>query len=382
LFDDGFKLADRFLRDGRKRETIFRTEYGWASADNEWRVSAERARNRLNSDASFFQLSPDGTLEEILFAEGSGSVRELRHEAALSLARSISSRLTIRGSIGGEISRLDVPGAGDERVFRRPKGYISAAWRATPRLRITAKLERRVGQISFFDFLASRNLSEDRENAPNPDLVPPQSWDAEAEVRRDLGTLGSTTLRLYAQRIEDLVDQIPVGLTQEAPGNLDAARIYGLDWKTTLFLDRLGWTGGRIDARTQFQRSYVDDPVTGRTRRISNNLVRLIDISLRHDMPGTSWAWGGGLYSIKRAPDFRIGETARYLEGPVSGNLYAEHKDVAGLTVRAALSNLISSRQDLNRVIFVGRRDGPPQLLERRRRSVGPIFSLAVSGNF
>jgi hypothetical protein len=345
-------------------------------------VSAERARNQLDNESTFFELMPDGTFEEVVFANASGEVRELRHEAAIALTRTISPRLTLRGSVGGEISRLDAPGAGDERVFRRPKGYLSLAWQAAPRLRVTAKAERRVGQISFFDFLASRNLSEDRENASNPNLVPPQSWDLETELRRDLGALGSTTVRLYGQRITDLIDQIPMGENEEAPGNLDTAHIFGVDWKTTLFLDSLGWRGGRMDLRAQVQKSSVDDPVTGRSRRISNNLVRLLDFSVRHDIPGTSWAWGGGLYHILRAPDFRIAETARYRQGPLSGNIYAENKNLAGLTVRAGLSNLISSQQNLDRVIFVNRRDGPVQSLERRRRSVGPIATLSVSGSF
>jgi hypothetical protein len=194
--------------------------------------------------------------------------------------------------------------------------------------------------------------------------------------------LGSTTLRLYGRRIEDLVDQIPIGVTAEAPGNLDTAYLYGADWKTSLLLDRLGWTGGRLDGRVQLQNSAVDDPVTGRSRRISNSLRRLVDVSLRHDIPGTSWAWGGGLFHTRQSADFRIGQTSDFRVGPLSGNLYVENKDVAGLKVRAAVSNLISSDQDLDRLIFVNRKDGPLLSTERRRRSVGPVLSLTVSGNF
>jgi hypothetical protein len=271
---------------------------------------------------------------------------------------------------------------GSKRTFQRPKGYAAIAWQVSPDLRATAKIERRVGQISFFDFLASRNLSEERENAANPELVPPQSWDVEGELSRDLGPLGSTTLRLYGRRIEDLVDQIPIGAAAEAPGNLDTAYLYGVDWKTSLMLDSLGWIGGRLDWRVQLQNSAVDDPVTGRSRSISNSLMRLIDLSLRHDIPGTSWAWGGGLFHTRQAADFRVGQTSVFRVGPLSGNLYVENKDVAGLKVRVGVSNLISSGQDLDRLIFVGRKDGPLLSTERRRRSVGPVLSLAVSGNF
>lgn len=384
IFSDGSdQFGNRFLRDADERETVFRSEYRWAAGANDWQVAAERSLNRLDNVSSLFVLLPDGGFEEMPFPGGSGEVRELRHEGSVTLARRVSPSLNLQASVGGEISQLGLAGAnGNERIFTRPKGYVSLAWQASSRLRATAKIERRVGQISFFDFLASRNLSEDRENAANPELVPPQSWDIEGELSGDLGASGSTTLRLYGRRIEDLVDQIPIGATAEGPGNLDTAYLYGVDWKTSLLLDRLGWTGGRLDARVQLQNSAVDDPVTGRSRSISNNLNRLIDITLRHDIPDSSWAWGGGLFHTRQAADFRIGETLLYRTGPLSGNLYVENKDVAGLKVRAGVNNVISGGQDLDRLIFVGRRDGPLLSAERRRRSVGPVLLLAVSGNF
>ena len=385
IFSDGSgTLGDRFVRDADERETVLRTEYRWAAGANEWQVAAERSLNRLDNVSTLFERHPDGSFEEVPFPGGTGKVRELRHEASITLSRRLSPSLSLQSSVGGEISRLGLAGPedGESRRFRRPKGYVSLAWQAGPRLRATAKIERRVGQISFFDFLASRDLSEDRENAANPQLVPPQSWDVQAELSRDLAAFGTTTVRIYGQRIEDLVDRIPIGLSSEAPGNLDTAYLYGVDWKTTLLLDRLGLTGVRFDSRLQFQGSSVDDPVSGRSRRIGNNLVRLIDLAIRHDIAGTNWAWGGGLYHIYRAPDFRIGETARYREGPLAGNLFVENKDVAGLTMRTGISNLISSRQELDRFVFVNRKDGPQLFVERRRRSVGPVLTLAISGNF
>jgi hypothetical protein len=383
LSDGSDSFGSRFLRDADERETVFRGEYRWSAGSNDWQLSAERALTGLDNVSTFFELLPDGSFQEIAFPNASGDVQDRRYEGAVKLTRRVSPTLTLRTSLGVETSQLEVLGGmGSKRTFQRAKGYAAMAWQVSPDLRAIAKIERRVGQISFFDFLASRNLSEERENAANPELVPPQSWDVEGELSRDLGALGSTTFRLYGRRIEDLVDQIPIGATAEAPGNLDTAYVYGVDWKTSLLLDSLGWMGGRVDGRVQLQNSAVDDPVTGRSRRISNSLVRLIDLSLRHDVPGTSWAWGGGLFHSRRAADFRIGQTSLFREGPLSGNLYVENKDVAGLKVRVGVSNLISSGQNLDRLIFAGRKDGPLLSTERRRRSVGPVLSLAVSGNF
>jgi hypothetical protein len=62
--------------------------------------------------------------------------------------------------------------------------------------------------------------------------------------------------------------------------------------------------------------------------------------------------------------------------------VYIENKDLAGLTVRAALGSLIASNQDLDRFLFNGRRDAGLVTVERRRRSVGPTAALTVSGTF
>ena len=381
--DNSDKVGTRFFRDADEQETALRSEYRWAAGGTDWLLSAERAITRLDNVSSLFSLEPDGSYQEVEFPGGTGDVRERRYEASIGMARRLSPQLTVQASLGAENSRLSLAADdGSNRTFTRPKGFVTLAWQASPQLRANFKVERRIGQISFFDFLASRNLLDDRENVSNPQLVPPQSWDLEAEISRDLGPLGSASLRLYGQQIEDLVDQVPVGLAGEAPGNLDTAYLYGFELKNSLFLDRLGWTGGRLDGRVQLQGSRIDDPITGESRPISNNLQRRIELSVRHDVPGTVWAWGGGLFHLRSAADFRVREMGRYRDGPLSGNIYIENKNLAGLTVRIGLSNLLSSRQDLDRFFYDGRRDSPLLSIERRRRTTGPSATLSVSGNF
>ena len=58
------------------------------------------------------------------------------------------------------------------------------------------KLQRKVGQLNFFDFLESVDVQDDNNNAANPNLVPPQSWLSELEFNRKLGAAGSMKLKL------------------------------------------------------------------------------------------------------------------------------------------------------------------------------------------
>jgi hypothetical protein len=374
--------GSRFSQIGDESETIGRAEYRWKTGASDWQISAEGAFNTLDSIGGLFVLQPDGDFAEVPLPGGTAKVTEDRAEVNATYGRPLSRTLSVQASVGAEYSKLSLSGdIGNSRTFYRPKGFVSAAWKANPRLDVNAKLERRVGQLNFFDFLASENLQSGSSNAGNPDLVPPQSWDAEVQGVRNFGALGTTTLRLYGRLIEDIVDQIPIGATGEAPGNLDRATVYGVDWKSTIYFAELGWKGAKLDTRLQLQKTRLDDPLTGDPRPISGNLVRFAEASLRHDVPGSDWAWGGSASHFKPSKSFRLGQLTYANEGPVFANLFVENKDVFGLTVRALVGNVLGADSVLDRIVYVGRRTGPISFVEQRRRTIGPIFSFTISGS-
>ena len=310
-------------------------------------------------------------------------MKEDRYEAMASLGRPLSPKLSIQLAAGGEYSNLRQTGPGGlSRTFWRPKGLVSAAWKATSRLDVNLKLQRRVGQLNFGDFLARVNINDDRENAGNVELVPTQSWEADLEATRNLGAYGSTTLRLYGRLYDDIVDTIPIGLDGESRGNIDRATAYGLEWKATFNFDPMGWRGAKLDARVQAQKTRVKDPLTGEYRPISGNLLHLFDVTLRHDIPDSDWAWGGNANYALYAKDYRLTEVGRLWEGPVWASLYVENKDVMGLTVRATIGNILAATSMWDRIVYVGRRTGPIQQIEHRDRLIGPIFSFQVRGKF
>ena len=157
-------------------------------------------------------------------------------------------------------------GAGLTRTFYRPKGLVSLAWKPSDRLALSAKIQREVGQLNFFDFVASVNVGAGFNNAGNPQLVPQQSWNVDLEGTRNFGALGTATLRLYARRYTDVVDVIPIGATGQAPGNLDSEPARK-SMEETLNLIRRGFEG-RQDRPT---RSAPAQPnrgqLTGLSRR-------------------------------------------------------------------------------------------------------------------
>lgn len=375
--------GSRFTQNGNESETVGRAEYRWTAGRSDWQLSAEAAFNSLDNISGLFVLDQDGAFEEVPLPGGTAKVTEQRYEAAATYGRTVSPKLSVQLSVGGEYSQLEQTGEfGKTRTFYRPKGFVSAAWKPVPGLDVNAKLERRVGQLNFFDFLASVNLGGGSQNESNPDLVPPQSWDGEVQLTKDFGALGTSTLKLYGRLIDDIVDQIPIGATGEAPGNLERATVVGFDWKNTLNFGPLGWAGARLDTRLQLQRTRVDDPLTGAPRPISGNLVSLAELNLRHDIPGSDWAWGASGSHFKPSKVYRLSQLIYGNEGPVFASLFAENKDVFGLTMRASIGNIFGANSVLDRINYVDRRTGPISFIERRRRTIGPIFSFLVSGTF
>ena len=365
-------------------ERIGRAEYSFPLWNADWQVSAEAAFNRLDRISALGTLQPGGEFSDIPFPEGSGGVREDRYEFLAGFSRALTPRLSLQLGGGYEFSTIRQTGsAANERSFARPKGEASLAWDAGSGLNVTVALERRVGQLSFGDVLATVFLGDENENTGNNELVPSQTWEARAEVTKALGAWGSTTLFLERRWIEDLVDLVPQVGGGEARGNIDNARRTEIEWTTTLRLDPIGGRGMQLDLRLEYEEGEVIDPVTGLLRDFSGGRDREAELDFRHDIPGTPYAYGFGAEYNRDRPDLRFSEIALGRRTGVSGTLFAEHKDLFGLTVRGGVENVLGSRSRLTRTVFDGPRGPNPVLfVEERDQRIGPIFFLGVSGNF
>ena len=198
-----------------------------------------------------------------------------------------------------------------------------------------------------------------------------------------LGAWGSLKLEVRQAWFEDFIDWFPLEGTGEARGNVGVAQRFQLGLTGTVNLDPLGWRGARIDARAVQRWMSVTDPFTGLDRPFSNDERALLDIDFRNDVPASSWAWGGSLFTENKAPYSRRYETGREWDGPLFAALFVENKNVAGLTVTAQARNVLGSRDRFERTVYAGPRpDAPIAFVELRDRRIGPTFSLSVSGNF
>ena len=383
--DDTPTFGQRFTQVADETETIARGEYRWDAGRTDWQVSLEGALNELDVENGLFELDAAGDFVPVPFPNSAATVREKRAEALLTYGRPLAANLNLQASVGGEYSELSQTGAGGiTRTFYRPKGFVNLAWRARPNLDVSARIERVVGQLNFFDFVASANVSGGTTNAGNVNLVPPQSWDGQVEATRNLGAWGTATARLYGRLISDVVDIIPIGTNGQSPGNLPGtATVLGLQWTSTFNFDPIGWRGAKLDMNLQFQKTALDDPVNGLRRPINENMTRQLDINLRHDIPSTDWAYGGSFFQYRQSFGYRLDQSFHFLDTPGGLGVYVENKDVLGLTVRASVDNLLGTNESFTRSFFIGRRNADNSNIdftEHRDRFYGPVFTLTITG--
>ena len=387
---DGQQLRGSiFDRLADEAESIGRAEYSWSPVKGrDWTFGVEGAFNMLDieSDLQIFDADTGAYVVEALDDGASARVEERRAEATLTHSRALSPKWDLQVSAGVEYSKLEVIGERSDD-FIRPKGYVRATYKPDESTSIRLDLERRVGQLSFFDFIASVDVVDNIDRAQNPDLVPEQDWRIGLEYDKDFGQGFTVNINPYLRLISDLVDRIPIvgsdGTVSDAVGNIDEAMLYGIDFNSSIKGDRWGWTGTQFDLDIQWRDSEVKDPFTENDRQISRDLKTFWHARMRHDIPNSDWAYGGGVREYADYKGFRLFTTDDpTLDRPIT-YAFVEHKDVLGIKIKAELTNLIGSKENFEREVFEGPRDqGILDFTEFQSREFGPILNVEFSGTF
>lgn len=374
--------GSRFSRDSTEGERVLRGEYRWKALGGDWTVSAETAYNFIDATGALDARDAGGAYQPVALVGASSRVEEKRGESILSFSRPLKDGLSLQLSGGYEYSQLRQDGsAGQTRSFWRPKGAASLAWNPASQWEMNLKLQRKVGQLNFFDFLASVDVINNNANGSNPELVPPQSWVLQLETIRNLGSHGKIRLNMEAEDVSDLVTQLPISATAEAPGNLAKARRFQLTLDTSLLLDDIGIPGGKLDTFLTWRSTRMRDPLFGTYRQWNGNRSYW-NVDFRQDVPNTRWAWGLFTEMQSRNDFYRLDYEEHFRGTRPFGMLFLEHKDAWGLKLRAAIGNLYNSKDHTESAKYLARRDGPVDYARDFTLTWHPFIMLTVSGTF
>lgn len=356
--------------DSQRNETVARLV--WSRSNwNGWSVEtgAEAVLNSLDSNVNLFDVDEDGVLTRIDLPVDQAKVTEYRGEAFVNAGRALSPTLRMDLGLTFEASKLTVTGdAESERVlkFLKPKAVFD--WKPKGPWHLQLALARTVAQLNFEDFISSAELTNDRVDAGNAELLPQRAWEALLTVERTILGDGLAKAEFGYNRISLVQDRVPTPEGFDAPGNLGSGTFKFVRGTLDIPLSTIGIKGGRLTVNGTLQDSSVEDPYTHQRRRFSGYSNYRFDAAFRQDLG--KHAWGFNVYTNPGQSFFRRNEIDTPNGEEPFVTAFAEYRPTQKTSVTFGLDNLLNVQGKRFRTFFSPDRSNPqPNLYEIRERN-------------
>lgn len=373
--------SSQLLRNERD-ETVLRLV--WNRADlGGWSVESgvEGALNKLDSNVDIFAFDGAGGKTRIDLPIDHAIVKEYRGEAFFNAGRPLTTKLRMDLGLTFEASRLTVSGdAKAERVlkFLKPKAVFD--WRPGDGWHAQLSVQRTVAQLQFEDFISTAELTNDRVNGGNANLLPQRAWEMLATVEHPILGDGLAKLEVGYNRISLVQDRIPTPEGFDAPGNLGDGRLLQLRGTLDTPLSRFGIKGGRLTVTGSLVDTAVRDPYTLQDRHFSGTSLFIFDVNFRQDLG--KFAWGFDVSGDTGPTFYRLDE----LDHPYSAipyvTAFAEYRPTKQTTLTFSLDNATGVPAYRRRTFYLpDRRTPEPSLIEfrERNRHIVPYITLKHS---
>lgn len=338
--------------------------HGWSVE-----VGGEGVLNRLDSRTDLSQLNADGTATPVPLPIANAVVKELRGEAFVNAGHALSRVLRADLGLTYEASRLTVSGDASARrtlTFLKPRVVLD--WRIGPAWHAQLSVQRTVAQLRFEDFVGSAELTVDRINGGNADLVPQRSWETLLTIERPILTDGLFRLEAGYTRVSLVQDRVPTTDGFDAPGNLGDGTVWIARSRVEAPLGRLGFKGGRVILYGSYVGTAVRDPYTGQDRPFSGNAAFAGEATIRRDLP--HYAWGLTLEGTTPATSYRLDELDRHRVGFPFLTAFVEWRPNPRTTLTLTVKNAVGVPAYRERTFFTPNRTVPaPDLFELRERN-------------
>lgn len=328
-------------------------------------AGAEAAYNFLEGSS---EIALDGAVIQIPGSRA--KVEEERGEAFLVATWRARPDLAIEGALRYEFSTLATTRARKDLKFLKPR--LQARWNLGGGREVVARIERRVGQLNFGDFLSSAAISEYDEiiTAGAVDLTPTQDWVSSVRFDQRFWESGALAVEVEYHAQNDLIDNRPVVTPSgsfEGRGNIGQGQQAYLDIELDAPLDQLGVEGGRLilDGRLLLL-SRMTDPFTGEERAFAWDRDYDVNFSYEQDVRDLDVTWGLSLGTQAERFSYRRNSIEVSRQSPYF-SAFATYQPDANSTFRLELDNVVPRRFDNRRQVYLGRRDiAPLDFIETR----------------
>lgn len=378
------------LQDAQRNETILRATWSRSNlAGFSIETGSEFALNTLDHEVQFFEFLAGGEPVRISLPVDEANVKEKRAEPFVNIGRQLSSALRVDAGLTYEYSTISVRGdTEDDRTLKFWKPSLTVDWKGPNGWHAQVSAKRVVAQLDFYDFISSAELSADRVNAGNPNLVPQQTWEFRGTVDHPLLGDGLAKLETGYDLVNDfqdrvlICDPVTVDLCFDAPGNLGTGKRYFARLTLDAPLAKIGLKGVRVKFDGTLQRTRVDDPISGEARNWSDFFPDWQwNVDFRHDVGKISY--GFVVSDRDRFTFFRTDEFDTNFNGGPFGTAFVEYRPRNGTTITLDLDNAFDTSGNRNRLIFRPNRANPGVVFnEFRERNRHLNFGLTLKQTF
>ena len=374
--------SEQFAK-SKRNETVGRLSWSRASlAGFNFEVGAEAALNTLDSHLTLDSIGADGIRTPIVLPIENATVREKRAEAYINAGHALTKTLRVDVGLNYETSTLKVRGdALADRSLSFPKPSVTLDWRDKG-WHVQGSLRRTVAQLDFYDFISTAELSVDRVNGGNANLLPQRAWEGRLLVERAILGTGQAKLELGYDRISLLQDRILTDDGFDAPGNIGTGTNRFATVSLDLPLDSLLWKGLRLKASGTLRKTRVNDPIDGQPRRFSGYYPAWEwDVQLRRD--AGKWAYGVHANDRAKFTFFRTDELDSNANYRPYGSGFVEYRPSPRTTFTLDVDNLMDTPAARTRIrYFPDRTASAPAVIEFRKRNTHPSFQLTLRRAF
>jgi hypothetical protein len=391
LIEDNASVVGGFeqLIDARRNETIGRVSWTRSNlAGLSFEAGAEGAYNTLDDHVELLAIDDTGARIPIDLPIANATVQEKRGEVYVSLGKTLSPALRIDGGVNYEFSQLKVRGdAIADRSLKFLKPNLTLDWKPGGGWHTQFSIKRTVAQLDFYDFISFGELSVNRVNGGNANLVPQRTWEFRATAEHPLLGDGLVKLDVGHDLISMLQDRILIfdelGNGFDAPGNLGTGKRYFATLTLDAPLGRL-WKGLRAKFTGTLQRTRVEDPISSRMRKFSGFFPDWQwDLTVRRD--NGAFSYGFEINDNQRFTFFRTDEFDTNMNRGAYMTAFVEYRPGPRTAITFDLDNVLNTHAARDRLLFFPNRAGPEQSIEEfrdrnRHRSFGITLKQSFGG--
>lgn len=338
--DGNTRTKDLFLSNFlRTQERILRSSYVFdVAGDQSLEMGVERAQTILDTSLQLGLLGPNPDVNQsstrfgglVPITDANGTVEEMRYEYFGIHNWQFNERMSLETTLLLEKSKISQVGdyqRSRDFTFFRPK--VDYRFDITPAMQLRATVEKQIFQLSFSDFTASIDGSDDEQNAfeGNADLRQTQVWsyqtNLEYRLPNDAGVLSGN---VFLFRLADIIENVDVSRGSEvlgARGNIGSGQMFGLNLNSSIRLTMFDQPNMLFTTGIILQEPTLTDPIlkTERERSISRGGSRY-SFGFRHDIPSRNNMNWGFNYRKEFYNDYKVWDVDKIEQYPKVGSYF------------------------------------------------------------